>query len=248
MLTGPDFSEEHVLSNGARVTLRHIRPSDADELRRGFERLSSESRYRRFFSALGELTPERLRYLTEVDGVDHVAIVAVGTSPDLKNEVGYGVARFVRLADAPDVAEAALTVVDAMQHQGLGRILGLTLAEAARERGISHFRGETLATNAPVRQLLVDVGAEVRVESPNAIVFDVALGPPPREGIHRDSSFRKLLRATAVSASELLRGFAIAAPSPPSSDPRVAPKVAPADERPSATPPIAPAGSTTPKG
>src|SRR3954463_4592891 len=168
MLTGPDFSEDHVLSSGDRVTLRHIRPSDADELKRGFQRLSDESRYRRFFSALGDLTPERLRYLTEVDGIDHVAIVAVGASPDLKTEIGYGVARFVRLRGAPDVAEAALTVVDPMQHKGLGRILGLTLAEAARERGITHFRGETLATNAPVRQLLADVGAEVRFESPNA--------------------------------------------------------------------------------
>src|SRR5437667_11458151 len=117
MRTGPDFSEEHTLSDGTRVTLRHIRPSDADGLRDGFSRLSRESRYRRFFSGKTELSSEMLHYLTEVDGVDHVAIVAVGVSPDLKSEAGYGVARFVRREDDPDVAEAALTVVDDMQHK-----------------------------------------------------------------------------------------------------------------------------------
>src|SRR2546425_13125765 len=107
MRTGPDFEEEHVLADGTRVTLRHIRPTDAEALREGFNRLSVESRYRRFFSGISELSDETLRYLTEVDGKDHVAIVATSTSPDLKHEAGYGVARFVRRSDEPDVAAAA---------------------------------------------------------------------------------------------------------------------------------------------
>src|SRR5262249_51983006 len=118
MKTGPDFLEEHILADGLHVTLRHIRPSDAPELRAGFHRLSPESRYRGFFSGVTELSDEMLRYLTEVDGVDHVAIVAVGVSPDLKHEAGYGVARFVRRKDEAHVAEAAITVLDEMQHKG----------------------------------------------------------------------------------------------------------------------------------
>jgi hypothetical protein len=38
-------------------------------------------------------------------------------------------------------------------------------------------------------------------------VFDVALGPASHDLARPDSSFRKLLRATAESASEVLRGF-----------------------------------------
>jgi hypothetical protein len=131
MKTGPDFTEEHILSDGMHVTLRHIRASDAPELHAGFLRLSPESRYRRFFTGITDLSEEMLRYLTEVDGVDHVAIVAAGVSPDLKHEAGYGVARFVRRKDDAHVAEAAITVVDDMQHKGIGRILGIALAQAA---------------------------------------------------------------------------------------------------------------------
>jgi GNAT superfamily N-acetyltransferase len=206
MKTGPEFSEDHLLADGTRVTLRHIRPGDATELRRGFERLSRESRYRRFFSGISELSEETLRYLTDVDGVDHVAIVAVGVSPDLKSEAGYGVGRFVRTKDDPTAAEAALTVVDDMQHKGIGRLLALSLAEAARERGITHIRGETLASNTPVRQMLDEVGAHVRVEAPTSLAFEVAL--PKAAPDEPDSALRRLVRAMATSASEIVRGLA----------------------------------------
>lgn len=178
MRTGPALNEERVLADGTPVVLRHIRPSDAAELRRGFLSLSPESRYRRFFHQMGDLSPEMLRYLTEVDGRDHVAIVAVGYGPDMKTEIGYGLGRFVRVKGEPDVAEAAITVIDPMQNKGLGRLLALTLAEAARERGIHHFRGEVLASNLPMRQMLEELGAVVRSESSESIAIDVSLDDP----------------------------------------------------------------------
>ncbi len=67
MFTGPDSSEEQVLDDGTHVTLRHIRPSDMAELKRGFDALSSPSRYRRFQYAIGALSNDALRYLTNVD-------------------------------------------------------------------------------------------------------------------------------------------------------------------------------------
>ena len=59
METGPDFHEEHVLADGTRVILRHVRPEDAGEVRRGLERLSPQSRYRRFLSAVTALRKRR---------------------------------------------------------------------------------------------------------------------------------------------------------------------------------------------
>ena len=95
-----------------------------------------------------------LRYLTDVDCVDHVAIVALTESLDLKTELGLGVARFVRLADSKDCAEIAVVVVDDMQRKGLGALLLATAVVAARERGILKFRGEVLAENRPIIHLL----------------------------------------------------------------------------------------------
>ena len=100
MLNGPDAQEEHVLDDGTHVSLRKIRPGDAAELRRGFDRLSPSSRYRRFLASRNTLSDETLRYLTCVDGHDHVAIVAVGHGDD-GTEVGLGIARFIRLPEDP---------------------------------------------------------------------------------------------------------------------------------------------------
>ena len=208
MLTGPSFQDEHVLLDGTKVVLRHIRPEDATELKRGFDGLSPSSRYRRFLGSVSALSEERLRYLTCVDGRDHVAIVAVSPRPG--EETGLGIARFVRLADEPTVAEAALTVMDDMQRKGLGRVLGLTLAHAAIERGVKHFRGEILTNNEPVRKLLDEGGAVIHRADDKSLVFDIDLGPPESASAtpHRfEAVARGVLRAASSHLVGLIRGL-----------------------------------------
>jgi RimJ/RimL family protein N-acetyltransferase len=199
MKFGPGFREQHTLRDGAKVTLRMIRPSDREALREAIERLSPESRYRRFLSAQAEPSEGMLTYLTEVDAIDHVAIIAVADSLDLKVEQAHGVARFVRLPDEPGVAEAAITVGDWIQGRGLGALLGATLAGAARERGITKFRGEVLASNAPMRRLLEEIGAELRDTGAGSYEFDVSLedGAP--------ASLGAVLRAVAAQMLEVLQ-------------------------------------------
>lgn len=170
-----DYREEHVLGDGTKLTLRLIRPEDGEPLRRGFSRLSPTSRYRRFLSGISELSDEMVRYFTEVDGVNHVAVVATTDSLDLKTEIGLGVARVIRLEGEPTVAEAAVTVSDDAQRKGIGRLLVRTIAEAALERGVKTIRAEVLATNAPMRRLLDEVSAVVRSDDGTTLVFDIPL-------------------------------------------------------------------------
>ena len=203
MRTGPDFREEHTLADGTHVVLRHVRPSDAPELRRAFERLSPASRYRRFFGGLSSLTDAALHYLTEVDGKDHVAVVATTESPDLKQDVGLGIARFVRLPAEPAVAEAAVTVVDDVQRRGLGRLLATTLAEAARERGVRSFRAEVLADNGPMTAIMEEIHARPLGTEAGVVTWDVdleAVAGPARGG-----PVDRFLRAAAGSMAVLLR-------------------------------------------
>lgn len=191
------FHEEHVLADGTRVTLRFIRPDDADELRRAFSRLSARSRYQRFFSVLPDLSDETIRYLTCIDGDKHVAIVATTDSHDLKTEVGLGVARYVRLAGAPGVAEAAVTVVDDAQSRGVGRLLLRALARVAKSRGVHCFRGTVLAENARMRHMLDELGAAVQPEDGQTLTFDVPLDWPHEHDA--EHPLRRLLRAAAES-------------------------------------------------
>ena len=210
--TGPDFQEEHVLADGTQVTLRHIRPEDGAELRRGFERFSPESRYRRFLTGMSSLSDQMIHYLTCVDGQDHVAIVALTHPPGSTEDIGLGVARFIRSADDPQVAEVAVAVVDDMQHKGLGRLLALTLARAAHERGIERFRGEILEDNLPVRTLLDEVGATVRTLPDGSTIFEVALELTAENASARlDLIARRMLRAAAAYLVGVIRRLGVGA-------------------------------------
>jgi GNAT superfamily N-acetyltransferase len=191
---GLRFNERHVLGDGTAVTLRIVQPSDRAEFARQFARMSPDSRYRRFFTGISELTPEMLDYLTVVDGHDHFAVLAASESLDLKEEEGVGVARFVRLAGEPDVAEAAVTVVDDWQGRGVGRILLATLVPAAQERGIRKFRGEVLASNEPMCKLLEAAGAVGRDTGDGTLLYDV-----PIEAQVEGSLANRILSTVATS-------------------------------------------------
>jgi GNAT superfamily N-acetyltransferase len=137
------------------VTIRPIRPSDAPLLAASHARLSDESVRRRYLVPKPTLSRRDLRYLTEVDGVDHVALVAIAAGRIV------GVARFVRAADDPGSAEAAVVVADEYQGDGVGRALGWALADAARERGIERFTAVMLRDNDAAHALFASISARL---------------------------------------------------------------------------------------
>ncbi len=125
------YAERVTLADGSHATLRMIRPSDKPQIVDGLGRMSETSRYRRFLSAKRSLSESELRYLTEIDGENHVAIVALEADGGETRRIG--VARFVRLSEEPTSAEAAVTVTDENQGKGLGRVLLQRLVAAAVE-------------------------------------------------------------------------------------------------------------------
>jgi GNAT superfamily N-acetyltransferase len=186
------FEQAAHLEDGSHVRLRWIRRTDADLLREGFARLSMESRVLRFFAPLHTLSDDTIRYFTDVDGIDHAALLAVvpsGRGPGAY-EKGCGIARFVRSASDPHRAELAVTVSDETQGRGLGRRLVETLAAAARERGIDTFEMSVLGCNWRVREYLRRRNAEFRGRDgevleyclgTGSVVRRIANGPPRSE-------------------------------------------------------------------
>lgn len=197
-------TEEIRLADGTLVTIRPIRPEDKEQLRDGFARLSPASRYLRFHSFKQALSEEDLRYLTEVDGDDHHALVAVTSSHDLREDVGIGVARFVRDAKEPDLAEAAITVADDFQGKGLGKVLLRRLIEAAREHGVRRFQAEVLPENGPMVHLLRDAGAQVVRTDGQSLVLEVPVAQRGEGTDDANGPLFKVLRTFATVVSTLV--------------------------------------------
>jgi GNAT superfamily N-acetyltransferase len=137
--------------DGAQLYVRHIRPSDKEMLANAWLELSPRSQYRRFLAPKPVLTKGDLRYLTEIDGHDHVALVAVRLDDPSRL---VAVARYVRLAHDPEAAEVAVTVADHMQGKKIGKQLGVLLADEARGRGVKRFTAALLADNRPALRLM----------------------------------------------------------------------------------------------
>ncbi len=145
------------LADNTLIFTRPIRPSDKERLAAAFQQLSPESRYLRFFRHIDHLSEEQLEYLTEVDFEDHFAWLAV--LPDVPGEPGLGVGRWIRIADDPEVAEGAVTVLDDYHNRGIGKTLLWLMARSAIEHGIRSFRAWTLGENHPMLELLKAMGA-----------------------------------------------------------------------------------------
>jgi len=134
---------QHVV-RGVPVTVRPIRPGDMS-LEADFVRhLSMDTRYQRFMLTLSELSPAKLHYLTDVDQVRHVALVATM----IKNgqEVLLGAVRYI-VDTTGRSCEFAVAVDDAWQGTGLAGILMQALIDVARSRGLVTMEGFVLATN-----------------------------------------------------------------------------------------------------
>lgn len=163
------------LRSGREVAIRPIRGDDAVRLEAAYARLSPDSRYRRFLAVKPRLTEHEVRYLTEVDGRDHFALIA---TPADDPERIIGVGRFVRHLSDPAAAEFAIVVGDAFQGEGLGTELLGRLAAAARERGIARFTATALADNEPIHRLLHRLAGEFaqyrRVGSVDELTVELA--------------------------------------------------------------------------
>jgi protein lysine acetyltransferase len=139
------------LTDGTRVVIRPIRPSDSERIAHSRDRFSEESMRRRFLSPKPRLTNSELRYLTEVDGQDHYALAATPLD-DLDAIVAT--ARWIRHDEDPTTAEAAIIVADDLQHKGLGRRLAHELADAAHDRGVRRFTATMLSDNKAALALM----------------------------------------------------------------------------------------------
>ncbi|MGZ6693630.1 MAG: N-acetyltransferase family protein [Solirubrobacteraceae bacterium] len=160
------------LRDGASILVRPISPEDKPLLVDVFGRLTEESRYLRFFMSLRALSPAMLADFTEVDHVDHEAVIALRPS----SGQALGVARYARLNDDPEAAEVAVTVVDDWHRRGVASTLLAELTARAQQEGLRRFVAIVRADNPGAAALFRTVsGSRLRIAGP-VLEFDIELG------------------------------------------------------------------------
>ena len=161
-----ELTKHWQLPNGTEITIRPIRPEDADMEKDFVHHLSERSKYFRFMQALQELTPEMLVRFTQIDYDREMAFIAVNKEED--KELGVG--RYMMNPDG-NSADFALVVSDQYQGMGIGFRIMRALMQSAKHKGITKFEGEILTVNEAMLSLVKKLGFSIEpIEGDHEIV------------------------------------------------------------------------------
>jgi len=141
--------------DGRSVTIRPIRPEDADLEQEFVKQLAPETKYYRFMNTLRELSQAQLVRLTQIDYDREMAFLAI--TEEEGREIEIGVARYATNPDG-ESCEFAIVVADTWQGKGLARRLMGVIIDTARSRGLKYMNGDFLAENRRMIQFVSSLG------------------------------------------------------------------------------------------
>lgn len=162
--------EHGYLADGTPITIRPIRPEDAESEQAFVRSLSSEARRFRFMQSIKELTPKMLVQFTQIDYRREMSLVAMTKENGRENQ--QGVARYIISPDNTS-CEFAIVVGEAKRNQGIGSRMMNALISSARRHGLKTIAGEVLANNHAMLKLMQDLDFTVEPSADNAGVMHV---------------------------------------------------------------------------
>ena len=165
---------EHAKIDGQSVTIRPMHSADSNLEAEFVRNLSTETKHYRFLGGVNELSSAELKRLCDIDGQHSMAFVAIVEADG--GETQIGVSRYAEGTDK-GVREMAVTIADAWQHKGLGRLLATHLIDYARSHGVRQLYSVDLADNVAMRHLAHDLGmsAQRSADDPNQVIYSLSL-------------------------------------------------------------------------
>lgn len=146
---------EHLISTfqlpSLTITIRPVRPDDAELIQEFVRHLSSQTKHAHFMENFKELTKEMLAHLTQIDYDREMVLIATN------NEVMIGMARYAITTDR-DECESIVVVADEWQNKKIATYLMNTLIKVAQENGFKKMIGTILASNVDMLALAKNLG------------------------------------------------------------------------------------------
>lgn len=159
------------LSRGA-IRIRPVAPADRDAIQAFVRALSTESRRRRFFSPIRELSEAALDALARPNpALEKVLVALEGSARDRRI---VGLAQFAA-AEVPRECEIAVVVADDLHGQGVGARLMEALLAAAWSAGYVRAVGDVLRENWAMIGLARRLGFRVAINAGDSDLLRIAL-------------------------------------------------------------------------
>lgn len=150
---------------GHSVSIRPVRPDDAQLLHRFYQELSGETVRQRWIKDLGyeeSLSPERLSRISFIDYDREIVLVAVRCEEGKEREL-LGAARLSKIS-LTESAVFGLAVKDQWQNKGLGSKLMQKLIQAARAEKIEEIVALMLQENHQMQAMCRRLGFTFKPE------------------------------------------------------------------------------------
>ncbi len=163
-----DLINYYQLSDGTMITIRPIKPEDAEREQNFVTHLSDDARYFRFHQAVQSLTPEMLVRFTQIDYDREMALVAVVNIDSRETQIA--VARYITTPDRQG-CEFAIVVADEWHGKGLGTRIMESLMNVARGRGYRWIRGSVLKENQRMIRLMNHLDFDVRPDEEDPVLL-----------------------------------------------------------------------------
>lgn len=170
------------LADGRGALVRPAGRSDAEAIQAFVRRLSTESRRRRFFAAVSEITPSQMQRLTVPAGADDLSLLALADD-------GRVVAMAQCAIDEAAAAEFAIVVADDWQGNGLGAQLVRAVARHASSRGAGTLGAQVMWDNEAMLALVERLGFALRRDpDPTLVKIERTLDSADRHGATSDGT------------------------------------------------------------
>ena len=163
-----DISTQQTFKNGVKVRFRPIQPSDEEEMRKLFYRLSERGVYYRYFTPLKAMPHNRMQEYVNVNFEKDMSIVGVVGPPGEGHIIAE--ARYMKYKSEP-WADVAFLVDEEYQCLGICTYMYKLLMRVAKDRCIQGFTADVFVENKSMLRVFEKCSKRVDIRMEGSSYF-----------------------------------------------------------------------------